>query len=487
MTLIELIWTITPALILIAIAFPSFRLLYLLDEVISPTITIKVVGHQWYWSYEYSDYINESGESIEFDSYMLPADRSGKSIPWAQLSNSGDTLKIIVPSHNGNVMCGCSNYSGMVTSYDMNENEMGYRGSKSSAIALVKEQRVDGSYSFQVGLLRCTLMAPVRGYQTEILSNKNNVCENVVVKTTKRPKLNKLDPWFMTGFVDAEGYFSIELTKDSKAKFKYTPRLVFGINLHVKDLPILLSFKDTLGVGTVSTKGKVTRYTVKRFKDLAVIVNHFKLYPLVSSKYLVYQYWLQAYNIMATKEHFNYQGMTKLATLKNLTNFGLSDSSLRKKEAFPDFNISLIDTMSYKFSGIPHGMFLAGFASGDGSFYTKLTQYKDIFHSACVFKITLPLKDTALLEGLYDYLSKYFPNISFNKYNSRTNNGIYFSKQTVSLNISNIQDIGNIVIPFFDLYPVLGAKKMDYNDFKNIYNIILSKGHLSSELPNPTN
>ena len=49
-TLIELIWTITPAFILIAIAFPSFRLLYLLDEVISPTITIKVVGHQWYWS-----------------------------------------------------------------------------------------------------------------------------------------------------------------------------------------------------------------------------------------------------------------------------------------------------------------------------------------------------------------------------------------------------------------------------------------------------
>lgn len=473
MTLIELIWTITPALVLIAIAFPSFRLLYLLDEVISPTITIKVVGHQWYWSYEYSDYINESGESIEFDSYMLPADRSGKSIPWAQLSNSGDTLKIIVPSHNGNVMCGQNNYLGTVTSYDMNESEMGYRGSKSSAIALVKEQRVDGSYSFQVGLLRCTLMAPVRGYQTEILSNKNNVSEN-----TKRPKLNKLDPWFMTGFVDAEGYFSIELFKDSKAKFKYTPRLVFGINLHVKDLPILLRFKDTFGVGTVSTKGKVTRYTVRTFKDLAVIVNHFKLYPLVSSKYLVYQYWLQAYNIMATKEHFNYQGMTKLAALKNLTNFGLSDSL---KEAFPDFNISLIDTMSYNFRGITHGMWVAGFASGDGSFYTKLTQYKDTFHTGCIFKITLHLKDTALLEGLYDYLSKYFPNISFNKYNSRTNKGIFFSKQTVSLNISNIQDIGNIVIPFFDLYPVLGVKKMDYNDFKNIYNIILSKGHLSPE------
>src|SRR6202023_205111 len=43
-TLIEIIWTISPALILIAIAFPSFRLLYLLDEVISPTLTIKIVG-----------------------------------------------------------------------------------------------------------------------------------------------------------------------------------------------------------------------------------------------------------------------------------------------------------------------------------------------------------------------------------------------------------------------------------------------------------
>ena len=44
----------------------------MLDEVISPTMTIKVAGHQWYWSYEYSDFINEDGEAIEYDSYMVP-------------------------------------------------------------------------------------------------------------------------------------------------------------------------------------------------------------------------------------------------------------------------------------------------------------------------------------------------------------------------------------------------------------------------------
>jgi cytochrome c oxidase subunit 2 len=73
-TVIELIWTITPALVLIAIAFPSFKLLYLMDEVIDPAMTIKALGHQWYWSYEYSDFVNEDGESIEFDSYLVPTD-----------------------------------------------------------------------------------------------------------------------------------------------------------------------------------------------------------------------------------------------------------------------------------------------------------------------------------------------------------------------------------------------------------------------------
>ena len=71
-TIIEVIWTIIPALVLLAIAIPSFRLLYILDELILPTITIKVTGHQWYWSYEYSDYETESGDPIEFDSYMVP-------------------------------------------------------------------------------------------------------------------------------------------------------------------------------------------------------------------------------------------------------------------------------------------------------------------------------------------------------------------------------------------------------------------------------
>lgn len=65
---IEVIWTILPAIILIFIALPSLRLLYLLDEIRNPWLTLKSLGHQWYWSYEYSDF-----KKLEFDSYIIPS------------------------------------------------------------------------------------------------------------------------------------------------------------------------------------------------------------------------------------------------------------------------------------------------------------------------------------------------------------------------------------------------------------------------------
>jgi cytochrome c oxidase subunit 2 len=72
---LEIVWTIIPALVLLVIAVPSFTLLYSLDELITPSVTLKVIGHQWYWSYEYSDYaVFKNGESLCFDSYMLNTD-----------------------------------------------------------------------------------------------------------------------------------------------------------------------------------------------------------------------------------------------------------------------------------------------------------------------------------------------------------------------------------------------------------------------------
>ncbi|YP_001874757.1 cytochrome c oxidase subunit 2 (mitochondrion) [Hemiselmis andersenii] len=73
-TTIEIVWTVTPSLILMVIAIPSFALLYSIDEVVDPSVTLKVIGHQWFWSYEYSDMANEFEQPNAFDSYMVAED-----------------------------------------------------------------------------------------------------------------------------------------------------------------------------------------------------------------------------------------------------------------------------------------------------------------------------------------------------------------------------------------------------------------------------
>lgn len=71
-TVIELIWTITPAILLIFIAMPSFMLLYLMDDFGNTSISILGEGHQWYWSYEYPEFLSQDEDIIGFDSYIVP-------------------------------------------------------------------------------------------------------------------------------------------------------------------------------------------------------------------------------------------------------------------------------------------------------------------------------------------------------------------------------------------------------------------------------
>lgn len=69
---IEIVWTSIPALILLSLASPSFSLLYSLDEISNPELTLKILGHQWYWSYEISDFNSCSDtQNLKYSSYML--------------------------------------------------------------------------------------------------------------------------------------------------------------------------------------------------------------------------------------------------------------------------------------------------------------------------------------------------------------------------------------------------------------------------------
>jgi len=94
---LEIIWTILPAVILMFIAVPSFGLLYSLDELIDPTLTLKIVGHQWYWSYEYSDYNQlDGGETLAFDSYLTP---EGPDLPYGSFRPLEVDNRVVLPTN----------------------------------------------------------------------------------------------------------------------------------------------------------------------------------------------------------------------------------------------------------------------------------------------------------------------------------------------------------------------------------------------------
>jgi cytochrome c oxidase subunit 2 len=92
-SVLEFVWTLIPALILLVIAIPTFALLYGMDDIIAPEITIKVLGHQWYWRYEYADYQFANKTCMTIESYMV---RDGD-LEWGQLRLLEVDNRLVLP------------------------------------------------------------------------------------------------------------------------------------------------------------------------------------------------------------------------------------------------------------------------------------------------------------------------------------------------------------------------------------------------------
>ena len=88
-TFIEVVWTVVPILILIAIAIPSFRLLYLQRDLPPADMTVKAIGNQWYWSYEYP------GEDVSFDQYMKTREELNDGEPYLLATDT----EVVVPAN----------------------------------------------------------------------------------------------------------------------------------------------------------------------------------------------------------------------------------------------------------------------------------------------------------------------------------------------------------------------------------------------------
>lgn len=145
--------------------------------------------------------------------------------------------------------------------------------------------------------------------------------------------IKKLDPWFITGFLDAEGCFTVGFFVNSKYRTGYQVQGIFKISLHNKDYDLLYQIKDYFGVGSITKHGNTTlQYTVKPLKNLSLIIAHFDKYPLISQKRPDYELFKLAVSLLNNKKHLTKIGFKEILSIRASINLGLSDEL---KLAFP--------------------------------------------------------------------------------------------------------------------------------------------------------
>jgi hypothetical protein len=362
------------------------------------------------------------------------------------------------------------------------ETEMGYRGSKSvliKNISTVKEQRVDGSRS--IGkiknnpiLLRCTLMGFERNYPVKIPSTQLNKLffSTVSGNTTS---LCPLNPYFVSGFADGESCFCTTISKNKKLKTGYRVRSFFAIKLNQRDSFLLYQLQDFFGgIGTISTdkSSNAVKYSVDSLKDLTtIIVPHFKKYPLLTQKAADFILFEQIIELMNKSAHLTMDGLQQIINMKASMNLGFSE--IEKTQRFPEFiQINPVERAIIKTTQIPDPNWVSGFISGEGNFdagIRKSTNMKGGLATRVYlrFRVSQHDRDIKLMELLIKYLGA--GNL---EKDSR--------KPLVTLVIGNFSDLTQKIIPFFNKYPIIGIKHLDFQDWCKIANLITLGSHLAS-------
>jgi hypothetical protein len=354
----------------------------------------------------------------------------------------------------------------------MSENEMGYRGSKSILKNIVKEQRVDGNWFLckTARSLRCTLMGFERSYQIKILSKQLITQQNFSSLASAQVQNFNLNPWFVTGFSDAESSFSISIYLDKRSKKRkiWIVKPSFQISLHSKDINLLEQLQTFFGCGLIVKKNKRCEISLRinSIQDLNnLIIPHFLIYPLLSQKAADFNLFKQIIDLILSKAHLTEEGLLKIINIRASMNRGLSDL---QKSHFS--NYSPVTRQIINSTHIPNYSWIAGFTSGEGCFLvsiTKSNRNKVGQVTQLTFKIPQHNRDRKLLELIAKTLNC---------------GAVYSHGENASIfKVSKFEDINNKIIPIFNTHPIKGIKELDYQDFCNIATLMGEKQHLNPE------
>jgi hypothetical protein len=355
----------------------------------------------------------------------------------------------------------------MVISQKIDENKMGNRGSKSDfKYKSVKEQRVDGSWFIRnkqnLINLRCTLMGFERNYRIKIPSKQ--LIKNFSTLQSSHAKLN---PWFVTGFTDAEGSFTVMVDKNNKRTLGWRVQAKYQIILHIRDLSLLLQIQEFFGgVGSVSESSNMAIYSVSSVKDLTnIIIPHFNKYFLLTQKAADYLLFKMIVDLMNNKDHLSFEGLHKIMNIKATMNTGLTEIQKLEFNNLNPISRSIIQT-----DKIPDPYWVTGFVNGEGTFDVKISNSKNKIGYSVQLRFRIPQhdRDTKLIELLIQYFG--------------SNCGV-LEKHTkypaVSLVIVKFSIILTKIIPFFELYSLSGQKKFDFIDWCKISQIMSDGSHLT--------
>jgi hypothetical protein len=276
-------------------------------------------------------------------------------------------------------------------------------------------------------------------------------------------ELKGLNPFFITGFVDAEGSFMIIVKKSKTNKIGWNVEAMFEICLHSKDLQILNEIQAFFGIGKIYIKSnrKEVSYRVRDIKSISnVIIPYFNKYPLHSAKSIDFQLFKECVELVNAKKHLTESGLEKIISIKSAINWGISGLL---KDSFP--NVIPIKRPSYIISEEPlNPYWISGFFEGESSFIVSIRSSNQI---QSLFSILLNERELPLLIKI----QAFFKVGNINK--NTTNNAVQYS-------VSAITDL-NIIINHFEHYSLLGAKLSNYLIWKEVVSLIVKKSHLTQE------
>ena len=417
--------------------------------------------------------------SIEYMSHDPRGCVRGKHNYGDKLSNSGELLKLKIPSYGWKIISGWSNYSETVTSLKMSENKMDNRGSKSDSIISVKEQRVDGSWFVKPRLtnLRCTLRDFERNRDIKLGFNNKQYWNSYIKNPSKQYDLKKYSTYSSTninigvwsGLIDGEGSFSIIVDKNKVRKLGWRVQLKFQLGLHTKDLNLLYLLQQSLGgIGSIHLPKNrdIVNYSIDSIEGLNNLIFYLEKYPLLTQKAADFLLFKNAVKLVNNKDHVTIQGLKKIINIKASMNLGLSDALKLEFAGYTPIERPVINYDNV----VIDPEWLSGFISAEGNFDVRIpsANSKLGYRVQLRFRISQHDRDFILMQKIAEYLR------SGKIYK-------YPGKSAVSLSIVDFKDITSTLIPFFNENPVVGIKLYDCLDWCKIHSLILNRFHLTVE------